>query len=275
MRLERSAYALAQVAQLVQAVTQGPTTEPARRVRVPGDTFTVVHPPPGLSPVQQVVRWFFSVPQWVQWTGIVTAALLAVALLVFAWVKRAALAEWFRTRDRGWKVAVGSTATVALIIAAAFGAMFYNYTQHDNQFCVSCHTLHDEVFERFLVSEHKEQECHDCHKESMFAGVMQVVKWISFRPEEVGPHAPVATRVCGECHLNARPDTAWLLDSVWVQVSRTAGHRIHLESDSASLKDIKCADCHGEDLGGRVFIDDPGLGRVVAPNQTPGGRLAS
>lgn len=37
----------------------------------------------------------------------------------------------------------------------------------------------------------------------------------------------------------------------------------------------KCADCHGEDLGGRVFIDDPGLGRVVAANLTPGGRLAS
>ena len=36
-----------------------------------------------------------------------------------------------------------------------------------------------------------------------------------------------------------------------------------------------CADCHGEDLGGQVFIDDPGLGRVVAPNLTPGGRLAS
>jgi mono/diheme cytochrome c family protein len=37
----------------------------------------------------------------------------------------------------------------------------------------------------------------------------------------------------------------------------------------------KCADCHGEDLGGNVFIDDPGLGRIVAPNLTPGGRLAS
>jgi len=36
----------------------------------------------------------------------------------------------------------------------------------------------------------------------------------------------------------------------------------------------KCADCHGADLGGNVFIDDPGLGRVVAPNLTAGGELA-
>ena len=33
----------------------------------------------------------------------------------------------------------------------------------------------------------------------------------------------------------------------------------------------KCQDCHDEDLGGKVFIDDPGLGRVSASNLTSGG----
>jgi cytochrome c553 len=32
-----------------------------------------------------------------------------------------------------------------------------------------------------------------------------------------------------------------------------------------------CRDCHGKDLGGKVMIDDPGLGRVVAANLTSGG----
>lgn len=36
----------------------------------------------------------------------------------------------------------------------------------------------------------------------------------------------------------------------------------------------KCVDCHGEDLGGKVMVDDPALGVVVAPNLTPGGLLA-
>lgn len=32
----------------------------------------------------------------------------------------------------------------------------------------------------------------------------------------------------------------------------------------------KCGDCHGDDLGGKVFIDDPAFGHVVAPNLTRG-----
>ncbi len=32
----------------------------------------------------------------------------------------------------------------------------------------------------------------------------------------------------------------------------------------------KCMDCHGADLGGKVFIDDPAMGQVIAPNLTAG-----
>jgi mono/diheme cytochrome c family protein len=32
----------------------------------------------------------------------------------------------------------------------------------------------------------------------------------------------------------------------------------------------KCVDCHGSDLSGRVFIDDPAFGRYVGPNLTRG-----
>lgn len=31
-----------------------------------------------------------------------------------------------------------------------------------------------------------------------------------------------------------------------------------------------CADCHADDLGGKMFIDDPGLGKLYAPNITRG-----
>jgi len=36
----------------------------------------------------------------------------------------------------------------------------------------------------------------------------------------------------------------------------------------------KCAACHGDDFGGKVFIDDPALGRLAASNLTPGGPTA-
>lgn len=32
----------------------------------------------------------------------------------------------------------------------------------------------------------------------------------------------------------------------------------------------KCVDCHGADFGGKVIVEDPGLGRIVAPNLTSG-----
>ena len=31
-----------------------------------------------------------------------------------------------------------------------------------------------------------------------------------------------------------------------------------------------CIDCHGPTLGGKIFVDDPALGRVIAPNLTRG-----
>jgi cytochrome c553 len=53
--------------------------------------------------------------------------------------------------------------------------------------------------------------------------------------------------------------------------------KIPIPKDSAALSmgkhlvQIKgCQDCHGADLGGKVFIDDPGLGRIVAANLTRG-----
>lgn len=36
-----------------------------------------------------------------------------------------------------------------------------------------------------------------------------------------------------------------------------------------------CNDCHGADLGGRVMIDDPLLGRIVTANLTPAGATAA
>lgn len=56
-----------------------------------------------------------------------------------------------------------------------------------------------------------------------------------------------------------------------------------IPSDSASvargahLADAisKCTDCHGDDLGGRVFIDEQPFGRFVAPNLTGGSPTVS
>lgn len=54
---------------------------------------------------------------------------------------------------------------------------------------------------------------------------------------------------------------------------------IPIPTDSASIERGrhlataigKCTECHGPDLGGTLFIDDPGLGRLPASNLTRGG----
>jgi mono/diheme cytochrome c family protein len=52
---------------------------------------------------------------------------------------------------------------------------------------------------------------------------------------------------------------------------------ITLPTDSAQLAygarltvTKACQECHGADLGGRIFVDDPALGRVIAKNLTKG-----
>jgi mono/diheme cytochrome c family protein len=52
---------------------------------------------------------------------------------------------------------------------------------------------------------------------------------------------------------------------------------IQIPGDSAALargghifRSRGCSDCHGKDLGGKLFIDDAALGRIPAPNLTRG-----
>lgn len=52
---------------------------------------------------------------------------------------------------------------------------------------------------------------------------------------------------------------------------------VHIKYDSATLALGKhlsvikgCTDCHDSDLGGKVMVDDPALGRLVTPNLTHG-----
>jgi hypothetical protein len=203
----------------------------------PLDSVTLEEPPlPG--GIAAIVRWFFHVPQWVQIGGAILAALVVIALLFIAWGRRDRIRAWVATRSRGGKIALATAAAVVLLTAATFGAVSWDYMQHDNDFCSGCHVMAPS-FGRFQTSEHKDLNCHDCHQQSIFASARQLYLWVLDRPEEIGPHAKVPTERCAECHIQEQPD------SVWQRISATAGHRIHLESDSASLRDVQCVTCHG------------------------------
>ena len=207
----------------------------------PVDSVVVESPLPG--GVAQVVRFLLNnVPPWVQIGGVILAAVVAVALGWFLVKRRRALLDWLLSRSRGVQLAVAAAAVLVVVAAGSMGAATWNYTQHSNDFCIGCHVMNP-AFQRFSVEENKHAElsCHDCHQQPISASLRQMYVWVKERPEDIGEHAKVPNEVCATCHVTA--DTAR-----WQHVAATAGHRVHLESDSSDLKEMQCVTCHGVEV---------------------------
>jgi hypothetical protein len=94
---------------------------------------------------------------------------------------------------------------------------------------------------RYGPSKHAKLSCHSCHQQPLTASISQLYVWVSERPERIEKHANVPDKVCRTCHVTQ--DTA-----AWQRIASTAGHRVHLESDSSALKNLKCVTCHGKEL---------------------------
>jgi hypothetical protein len=101
------------------------------------DSAVVVSPLPGGAAA--VFRWLFNRPQWLQIGGLVLGLVVGVVVLVLAWRHRRAITAWVRARPRGWKLGAAAALTVLALSGIGGGAATWNYVQHDNGFCVSCH----------------------------------------------------------------------------------------------------------------------------------------
>lgn len=194
--------------------------------------------PPLPGGVAAVLRFLFSLPQWFQIAGFIVGVIVAAVVLVFAWRRRAAIVQWVVTRRRAVKIALAAGAAAVALGFAGFGAVSYDYIENDNAFCTGCHVM-AEPFQRFAGSKHDSLSCHACHQQSMFASMRQLYLWVAERPEKIGKHAKVPTPVCASCHVTGEAK------ETWQRIASTAGHRTHLESDSAALKNIQCVTCHG------------------------------
>ena len=199
--------------------------------------------------VASVFRFLFSgVPQWIQVAGVVVGAIVAVVLVVVGWRRRAAIGAWLAAQSQGYKVALGAGVGTTLLAAGLVGGWSYNYMMHENDFCSSCHVM-SSAFGRFQTSEHSKLECHACHQQSIFASAKELYYWVMERPEKIPAHSPVPNRICGECHITQRRD------SVWQFISATAGHQLHMKSDSSALRDLMCVSCHGKEVHAFAPVD--------------------
>jgi len=212
------------------------------------DSVVVRSPLP--DPLVPVVQWIFQRPSWVMISGIVIGALVALAIVVLLWRRRKPIGHWLVTRDRGVKLAIGSAVGAILLLVLLAGVKTHNYVMHDNDFCRGCHVFvpSGQLFVKpdtgtyLLVNQlegkHDSLSCHACHPFELKAQTKELYYWIMARPDQIPPHAKVPRTICEQCHVQGEAK------KTWQRVASTAGHRIHLKSDSTPLKNVQCLTCH-------------------------------
>ena len=212
------------------------------------DSVVVQSPLP--DPLVPIVQWIFQQPSWVMIGGIVLAAVVAAATALLLWRRRRAISTWLTTRDRGVKLALGTAVGAVLLLMVAGGVKAKDYMMHDNDFCRGCHIfvpsgqlfVHPDTGTYLLVNrlegKHDTLSCHACHPFDLKTQTRELFYWIVERPDKIPPHAKVPRTICEDCHVQGEAK------QTWQRIASTAGHRTHLESDSAALKDVECLTCH-------------------------------
>ena len=214
------------------------------------------------DPLVPIVQWIFQRPSWVMITGIVVGAMAGVAVLTLLWRRRSTIARWLGTRDRVVKLGLIGVVGALLLLLVGGGVAANNYMMHDNDFCRGCHIfvpsgqawVKPDTGTYLLVNKmegaHDSLSCHACHPFEIKAQAKELFFWIADRPEEVPPHSKVPRKTCEGCHVTGAAK------KTWQRIASTAGHRVHLESDSSALKDATCLTCHARSAANlaRLFI---------------------
>ncbi len=155
-------------------------------------------------------------------------------------------------RLAGWPTAlvvlIGATLAVGLPVGGYYTYRAYDYIEHDNDFCMSCHLM-AEPFEAFARSEHRGLGCKACHQPTLAGRSQMALTQVLEQPEELETHAEVPDELCAGCHVEGDPDQ-------WRLIAQSAGHRIHLESSDSSLVDIACVGCHSSTLHQFSAVDE-------------------
>lgn len=194
------------------------------------------------DPAGQLFRFLLStVPQWVQLAGVFIGGPIAAIVAWQVWKHRRNIWGWFLARSRVYKLTIVASGGFVVLICGFVGLYNYNYVMHKNDFCQSCHLM-DTAWNRFQVTAHKDLQCHACHRQPLIASSKEVFYWVFERRMAIPAHDKVPTTVCSECHLRTATDSAR------TNVLLTAGHVVHLQSDSSALKNVQCVTCHGHDF---------------------------
>lgn len=147
-----------------------------------------------------------------------------------------AVAGWLRRLPTAALAALIVLGLAGVVAAGVFAYRTWDYVEHDNEFCLSCHLMVD-PYERFSESAHRGLACKACHQPTFVTRSTMALTQVLENPEELETHAEVPSARCVECHVEGDPER-------WTLISRSIGHRVHLESQDPSLEGLECVQCH-------------------------------
>jgi hypothetical protein len=207
------------------------------------------------DPVIAAVQFFFQQSPIVMWGGVVLAIIVAVVVLRTIWIRRLAIRHWLAARSGLVKGAMIAGVVVMAVLVAGLGYQAKKFVDTDNRFCNGCHIfvatgepwIQSDTGNYSLVNrmegKHDSLTCHSCHELRPLKEAVKMVWWMSgVREEEIPPHAKVPREVCENCHVQGEAR------ETWQAIAATAGHRVHLESDSSALSEVECLTCHVQEV---------------------------
>jgi hypothetical protein len=131
-------------------------------------------------------------------------------------------------------------AVLSLVIVVGGGVIafkFYDFTQNNPKFCVSCHLMQP-AFDKWSQSVHNKVNCHDCHHLSIADQNKLLVTFVLKRPESVPPrHGEVIVpwKYCVKCH--------------WEKEDKFSGapliNNSTMHAKHYFMEQIECSKCHG------------------------------
>jgi len=114
---------------------------------------------------------------------------------------------------------------------------FYDFTQHNPNFCVSCHLMKP-AFEAWETSVHQKINCHECHHLAVDEMNQLLISFVFHRPTEVPPrHGKIIVpwKYCVECHWETSPE--------YPDAPKINNSRLHAKH--YFMEQIECSKCHG------------------------------
>ncbi len=132
---------------------------------------------------------------------------------------------------------------IAVLLLAILGGVgyasfrFYDFTQTNPNFCVSCHLMKP-AFEAWEASVHQQINCHECHHLAVDEMNQLLISFVFHRPTEVPDrHGKIIVpwKYCLQCHWESNEEYS---DAPQINKSR-------LHAKHYFMEQIECSKCHG------------------------------